>query len=155
MNIEKSVKELSHVCTEMFRATGCMFEQERLRLISMITAVGSGGTGGGSSKYPRSIMENRVIKNVRAVSEDNPLFMQWRQKFTRALGQDGGTYEEIVCRLDKEIDLGREMEKAVTGLTREYGDQFDRVWRCSEHFDRQGGDGGLRQDQDGARESKE
>ena len=59
LNVEKYIKELSDVCTEMFRATGCMFEQEHLRFINMITAVGSGGTGGGGSKYPRSIWRTR------------------------------------------------------------------------------------------------
>ena len=28
LNVEKYVQELSDVCTEMFRATGCMFEQD-------------------------------------------------------------------------------------------------------------------------------
>ncbi len=33
LNVEKYIKELSDVCTEMFRATGRMYEQEHLRLI--------------------------------------------------------------------------------------------------------------------------
>ena len=127
LQVEKYVKELSDVRTEMFRATGCMFEQEHLRFINMITAAGSGGAGGGSSKYPRSVMENKVIQNLRAVNGDKSLFRQWHQKFTTALGQVGGARVEIVHRLVKEIDLGREMEKVVTGLKGEYGDEFDKV----------------------------
>ncbi len=67
LNVEKYVKDLSDVCTEMFRATGCKFEQEHPRFINMINSVGSGGTAGGGSKYPRSTMENKVIQNLRAV----------------------------------------------------------------------------------------
>ena len=62
------------------------------------------------------LMENEVIQNLRAVSGDKSLFRQWHQKFTTAFGQFGGVHEEIVHRLVKESDLGREMEKAVTGL---------------------------------------
>ena len=41
MNAGKYVKELADACTEMFSEIGCMFEQEHLRLINMITAVGA------------------------------------------------------------------------------------------------------------------
>ncbi len=84
LSVEQYVKELSDACTEMFLATGSMFEQEHLRFITMVTAVWIGGAGGGN--YPRIIMENKVIQNLGAVSGDNSLFRQWRQKFTIALG---------------------------------------------------------------------
>ncbi len=84
-NLKKYVKELSDVCTDMFRTTGSVFEQECLRFINMVTAVGSGGAGGGSSKYPRGIMENNVINSLRAVNGDKSQSKQWHQKFTTAL----------------------------------------------------------------------
>ena len=59
LNVEKYVKELSDVRTEMFRATGCMFEQEHLRFINMITAVGSGGTGGAVPSTPGASWRTR------------------------------------------------------------------------------------------------
>ena len=65
--------------------------------------------------------------NLRAVSGDKSFFRQWHQKFTTALGQIEGAHEEIVHRLVKEIDLGKEMEKVVTGLRGEFGDEFDKV----------------------------
>ncbi len=43
LNVEKYVKELPDVCAEIFRASGSMFEQEHLRSINMVAAVGSGG----------------------------------------------------------------------------------------------------------------
>jgi hypothetical protein len=86
LNVEKYVKELSDVGAEMFRETGCLFDQEHLRFINVIAAVGSGGTGGGGSKYTRSIVENKVIQKLRAVSDDESLFRQGHQKFTTALG---------------------------------------------------------------------
>ena len=72
-------------------------------------------------------MEHKVIRYLRAVNGDKSLFRQWHQKFTTALGQVAGAHEEIVHRLVKEIDLGKEMEKVVTGLRGEYGDEFDKV----------------------------
>ncbi len=69
----------------------------------------------------------RASWNLRAVSGDKSLFRQWRQKFTTALGQIGDAHEEIVRRLVKEIDLGKDMGKVVTGLRGEYGDEFDKV----------------------------
>ncbi len=88
LNVEKYVKDLSDVRTEMFRATGCMFEQEHFRFINMVAAVGNGGKGGGRGfKYPRRVVENKVIQNLKVVSGDKSLFRQWYQKFTTALGQ--------------------------------------------------------------------
>ncbi len=48
LNIEKYVKELAKVSIDIARASGRMFEQEHLRLINMVAAMntrGSGGTG--------------------------------------------------------------------------------------------------------------
>ena len=126
VNSEKYIRELSKVCGDMFRATGAMFEQEHLRFINMFTAAGSGGNGGGY-KYPKAIMEHKVIQNLRAVNGDKWLFRQRHQKFTTALGQIEGSHEEIVHRLVREIDLGKEMEKVVTGLRADYGDEFEKA----------------------------
>ncbi len=62
LNVEKYVKELSDVCVEMFRATGAMFEQERMRFINLFAATGGGGQGGGGQRFPKAIMEHRVIQ---------------------------------------------------------------------------------------------
>ncbi len=50
---------------------------------------------------------------------------QIRQR-RQVIGLAGGAHEEIVHRLIKEIDLGKDMEKVVTGLG-EFGDEFDKV----------------------------
>ncbi len=55
-------------------------------------------------------MEHRVIQNRKALSGDTGLFRQWHQKFTSALGQVRGEYEEIFHRLAREVDLARDME---------------------------------------------
>ena len=81
VNSEKHIKELSKVYWEMFRATGAMFEQEHLRFLSMFVAAGSGGNGGGH-RQPKTVMENKVIQNLKAVSGDKFLLRQWHQKFT-------------------------------------------------------------------------
>jgi hypothetical protein len=80
LNVEMYVKEFSVVCTEMSRATGCMFEQEHLRCINMVATARNGGTGGGggSFRYPRSIMENTIIQNLRVVSGDKSMLRRWR-----------------------------------------------------------------------------
>ncbi len=93
----------------------------------MFVAAGSGGTGGGSYRHPKGIMEHKVIHNLRAVSGDRPLFRQWHQKFTITLGQVGGLHEEISHRLVKQSDLGKEMEKVVTGLKADCRDEFQRA----------------------------
>ncbi len=61
-------------------------------------------------------MEHKVIMNLRTVNGDKSIFLQWHQQITTALGQVGGAHEEIVHRLIKEIGLGKDMEKVVTGL---------------------------------------
>ncbi len=90
MNAEKYIKELAAGCKDMFRATGTIFEQEHVRFISMVTAVGGPGAGGGGPRYTKGIMEHKVIQNLKAVNGDMSLFRQRRQKFTTALGQVNG-----------------------------------------------------------------
>ena len=77
LNVEKYVKELSDVRTEMCRATACMFEQEHLRLINMLTA-----TGGGGSKYPRT--------QVHHGEQGHPELegCQWRQVLVQAMAPE-------------------------------------------------------------------
>ncbi len=93
----------------------------------MFAATGGGGLGGGSRRFAKGIMEQRVIHYLRAVSGDKSLFRQWHQKFTIALGQVACAHGEMVHRLVEKIDLGRGMEKVLTGLRGEYGDGFDKV----------------------------
>ncbi len=57
---------------------------------------------------------------------DKALFRQWHQKFTTALGLVFGNHEEIIQRMVKEIDLGKELEKVVTTLRDEFED-FSKV----------------------------
>jgi hypothetical protein len=104
----------------MFKATGAMFEQDHLRFISLITSSTSGGHSGGG--FHQTVMENKVIQILRAVKGDKSLFMQWHHKFTTALGQVGGAREDAVHRLVREIDLGKEMDKVVTGVEGDCGD---------------------------------
>jgi hypothetical protein len=72
-------------------------------------------------------VEREVIMNLTAVSGGTLLFRLWRHNFTTAFEQVGGACEEIVHRLVKEIDLGNELEKVVTGLKEEFGDEFNKV----------------------------
>ncbi len=65
--------------------------------------------------------------NLRVVNVDRSLFRQLHQKLTTAFGQVGGVHEEIVHRLVKEIDLGKRLEKDVTGPREEFGDMFNKV----------------------------
>ncbi len=51
---------------------------------------------------------------------DKGLSRQWHQKFTIARGQVETEYEEIVHRLARKIDFGKEMENILTMLGREY-----------------------------------
>ncbi len=74
LNIETYVKEFTSECRGMFKATGAMFEQEHLCVISMITASRSGGPNG--RRFRKTIMENKVIQNLKAVSGDKSLFKQ-------------------------------------------------------------------------------
>ncbi len=50
INVERYVKELTSVTLELAKAAGRVFEQEHLRLIAMITAVGGGGVYGAHAK---------------------------------------------------------------------------------------------------------
>ena len=95
LNIEKYVKELTNVCQEMFMSVGSMFQQEHLRFFSLLAVTGGGGHGGGA-RFPKAIMEHKVIQYLRAVNGDKSLFRQWHQKFTTALGQVSGGHEEII-----------------------------------------------------------
>ncbi len=97
INTEKYVKELCKVCWDMFRASGAMLEQEHLRFINMFTAAGSGGNGGGY-RYPKAIMEHKVVMSLRMVSGDDLLFRQRHQRFVTELGQVESTREEILTR---------------------------------------------------------
>ncbi len=54
---------------------------------------------------------------------------QWHQKFTTALGQVGAEQEEIVHRLVREIDLGRDMGNILVTTGREYGAAFGEASR--------------------------
>ena len=75
MAAEKHIKELTDVVKEMFMASGSMFEQEHLRFINMFAATGGGGYGGGGGhKFPKAIMEHKVIQYLRAVNGDKSLF---------------------------------------------------------------------------------
>ncbi len=104
---KKYVKEMTIMVYDLIKATGGMFEQECLRMINMVSAIIPGGAGG-SYRTPKGIFEHRVIQNLGAVSGGKELFRQWHQKFIAALGQVRTEYEEIVHRLAKEVDLGRE-----------------------------------------------
>ncbi len=65
-----------------------------------------------------------MIKNLKAVSGDKMLFRHWHQKFTTALGQFRGSYEEIVHRVAREIDFGKQIETVMTTLNPIYGDEL-------------------------------
>ncbi len=77
------------------QATGKMFEEEHLRMISLVTAVNPGGNGA-SHRVNKAIMEHKVIMNLRMVNGDESLFRQWHHKFIFALNQLGGAHEEII-----------------------------------------------------------
>ncbi len=61
-------------------------------------------------------MDHKVIQYLRAVNGDQSLFRQWHQQITTALGQVSSGHEEIVQRMVKDIDLGKDLEKVVTTL---------------------------------------
>ncbi len=65
LNIEKHVKELTDVVREMFMASGSMFEQEHLRFINLFAATGGGGHGGGV-RFPKAVMEHKIIQYLRS-----------------------------------------------------------------------------------------
>jgi hypothetical protein len=72
-------------------------------------------------------MEHRVIQYLKAVNGDKSFFRHWQQSFTTATGQVTGEREEIVQRLVKKIDLGKRIEKLVTGVRGEQRAEFDKV----------------------------
>ncbi len=61
-------------------------------------------------------MEHKLIQNLRAVSGDKGLFRQRHQDFTIAFGQAREGFEEIVHKLAREIDLGKDMETVLGRL---------------------------------------
>ncbi len=115
VNVEKYVKELASLLVDTIQAAGKKFEEEHLRMINMVTSIHPGG-GGGGTRFNKGIMEHGVIQNLRAVSVDKGLFLQWHQKFTTALGQAKTAYEEIVHKLAREIDFGGEMGTILSTL---------------------------------------
>ncbi len=102
---------LAILMSDLTKATGSMFEQESLRMIHMATAIHPGAVNGGRSGNPRSVMENRVVMDLRAVTGDKSLFRQWHQKFVAAIGQVRRECEGIVLSLVREIDLGKDLDK--------------------------------------------
>jgi hypothetical protein len=131
MNIETYVWELTDAVREMLLSTGSMFQQEDRRFLSMLAAAGGGGHGGGN-RYQKIIMKHKVIQYLRAVNGNKSLFRQWHYKFTTALGQIPGAHEEIIQRMVKEIDLGKELENVVMILKDEYEDCEQISERCLE-----------------------
>ncbi len=111
--VEKYVKELATVTMHVTKTFGIMFEQEYLRFFNMFTASGGGAHGGGNHRFPKAVMEYKVIQYFGVVSGDKSRCRQWHPKFTTALGHVEGAHEGIVQRLVKGIDLGKEMEKVV------------------------------------------
>ena len=125
INVEKYVKELANLMADLTKAAGRMFEQEHLRMINMVSAINVGGLGsGGGPRFNKGIMEHRVVQNLRAVNGDKGSFRQWHQKFTTALGQVKAEYDEVVHKLVREIDLGKEMETILVTMENDYGSTF-------------------------------
>ena len=119
VNTEELVQNLAEVVREMFLSTGSMFQQEYMRFANWSAVTDGGGYGaggGGGNRPPKAITEYKIIKYLRAVNGDKSLFRQWHQKFTTALGQVPENHEEIIQRMVKEIDLGKELEKVVITL---------------------------------------
>ncbi len=50
------------MCVEMFKGAGSMFEQEHLQVINVFAATGGGGSGGGSHRFVKGIVEHKVIQ---------------------------------------------------------------------------------------------
>ena len=115
-NLEAYIKESATTCRKLFYIIGETMEQEPLRFMSMFAASGTGGTAYAQRRFTTSVMEYKVIQNLCAVNGDKSMFRQWHQQLTTALGQVVESHEEIIHRLVKEVDLGRDVEKIVTGL---------------------------------------
>ncbi len=69
-------------------------------------------------------MEHRVIHNLTVVSGHRSLFRLWLHKFATALGHVKEPYEEIVRRVAREIDLGKELDVVMYTLQAVYGEVF-------------------------------
>ncbi len=95
---EKCVKEIAIMMIDLTKASGRIFEQEHLRMISMVSAINPGGSGrtGGNRFTAKGIMEHKVSTNLRMVNGDKSLFRQWQQMFITALGQVDGAHEEMI-----------------------------------------------------------
>ncbi len=62
INVEKYVRELAAVVIDLTKASGKMFEQEHLRMINMVSAINTGGSGAtGGPRFNRGIQEHKVI----------------------------------------------------------------------------------------------
>ena len=107
-------------------ANGKMFEEEHMRMINIVTSMHPGAVGGGI-RFPKGIMEHKVIQNLRALSGNKGLLRQWHQEFTTALGQVMTKCGEIVHRLAREIDLGKDMENILSTLARDHGLVFEEA----------------------------
>jgi hypothetical protein len=70
INVEKYVKELAALTADLSKAAGRMFEQLRLMLINMVSAIHAGGSGrsGGGVRFTRGIIKHKVTQNLWAVS---------------------------------------------------------------------------------------
>ncbi len=70
------------------QATGKMFEEEHLRMINMVSAIHTEGSGGGGKRFTaKRIIKHKVITNLRMVNGDRCLFRQWHQRFVRTLSR--------------------------------------------------------------------
>ena len=126
MNTEKYVKELAKVMHEITGAYGRLFEQENLRMMPLMFAGVSGSNYKGGFK-DRGVMEYKVITNLKAVNGDKSWFRQWHLKFVTALGQVRSEYEEIVQRMVKEIDLGKDLSATLESLSIDYPELYQNV----------------------------
>ena len=92
-------------------------------MVNMVSAIITGAITG-NYHTTESIMEHKVIQNLRAVGGDTGSSRQGHQKFTSSLGQAKMEYEEIAHRLAREIDLGKDVESVVVALARDCGSTF-------------------------------
>ncbi len=72
-NIERYVKEIASLLVDAVHAIGKMFAEEHVRMINMVTSSHPGGVGGGN-RFPKGIMERKVIQNFRAVNGHRGLY---------------------------------------------------------------------------------
>ncbi len=71
---------------QMFSAAGSMFEQGHLRFINMFAATGGGGSGGGSHKFAKGVMEHEVIQYLKVVNGDRSFFQAVAPKVHHCVG---------------------------------------------------------------------